>query len=42
MSIGIRGTAADSGRDVDLSSIELLSMSPSRLLPILRMGADAI
>jgi hypothetical protein len=29
-------------RDDDLSNIELLSMSSSRLLPILRMGAGAI
>ena len=39
---GIRGSAADSGRDVDLSNSEPLSMSSSRLLPILWTGAGAI
>jgi hypothetical protein len=38
---GIRGQAADSGRDVDPSDIKLFPTS-SRPLPILRMGAGAI
>jgi hypothetical protein len=39
---GIRGFAADSGRDVDPSNFELLSMSSSRLLPIFRIGAGGV
>jgi hypothetical protein len=41
-STGLRGFAADSRRDVDLSNIELLSTSSSRLPPILRIGAGAV
>jgi len=41
-STGLRGFAAESRRDVDLSNIELLSMSTSRLPSILRMGTGSI
>jgi hypothetical protein len=37
---GIRGRAADSWRDVDLSTIKLFPTPSSRLLPILRMVGD--
>lgn len=38
----LRGYAADSRGDVDLSNFEPLSMSSPRLLPILWMGTGAI